>query len=374
MTSASHAPSKTDHLIQHSGSEKKHGIELRDLTKTYKGAKEPTLKDLSLNIVDGEFFSMLGPSGSGKTTMLRLIAGFESPDSGMVMLDGQNVTRVPPYRRSVNTVFQNYALFPHMSVLKNVEYPLKMKQGNDKPSMTKLAHEALDLVGMDTFGKRLPHELSGGQRQRVALARALISRPKVVLLDEPLGALDLQLRHKMQVVLKELQSQLQVTFIYVTHDQGEALAMSDRIAVMNHGRIEQCAPAQDIYYRPETRFVAGFIGKSNLLEGDLRDDVLDWAGLKLRIDGAPGRTGKATVVARIEAVQILPTNRPHGAVNTFPAEVRQKVFLGDADEVVLDVNGTQLVAKVPSGAGALCRPGESVDVQILPSDMRRVND
>ena len=172
------------------------GIELRDLTKTYPGAKEPTLSDLSLNIADGEFFSLLGPSGSGKTTTLRLIAGFESPDSGVVLLDGRDVTKVPPYRRSVNTVFQNYALFPHLTVAKNVAYPLKMK-GAQRSSISAAAGSALELVGMETYAKRLPHELSGGQRQRVALARALVSRPKVVLLDEPLGALDLQLRHKM---------------------------------------------------------------------------------------------------------------------------------------------------------------------------------
>ena len=348
-------------------------IELKDLTKTYAGAKAPTLEHLSLGIVDGEFFSMLGPSGSGKTTMLRLIAGFEGPDSGVVLLDGQDVTRVPPYRRSVNTVFQNYALFPHMNVLRNVEYPLKMK-GTDRPSTNKQAHEALDLVGMAGFVKRLPHELSGGQRQRVALARALVSRPKVVLLDEPLGALDLQLRHRMQVVLKDLHSQLKITFIYVTHDQGEALAMSDRIAVMNLGRIEQCANAQDLYYQPDTRFVAGFIGKSNLLECRLHHDVIDWNGLKLRIDDPLGSSGDTAVVVRTEAIQVLSNEANGPEVNTFEAQVRQTVFLGDAEEVVLKVNTQELIAKVPAGSGIACHPGDQVRVHIQPGDMRCIRD
>ncbi len=351
-----------------------HSIELRDLTKTYPGAKEPTLENLSLSIADGEFFSVLGPSGSGKTTTLRLIAGFEGPDSGVVLLDGQDVTRVPPYRRSVNTVFQNYALFPHMDVAKNVQYPLKMRGGTGRSSITAAAHEALELVGMDSYAKRLPHELSGGQRQRVALARALVSRPKVVLLDEPLGALDLQLRHKMQVVLKDLHQQLRITFIYVTHDQGEALAMSDRIAVMNLGRIEQCATAKDVYYQPSTRFVASFIGKSNLLDCRLDAGVLQWGGLKLRVDGPSATEDAAAVVVRTEAVRIIPAERVAEAVNTFTARVRQRVFLGDADEVILVVNGHELVAKVPTGVAAECRPGHDVHVQILPSDMRRVRD
>ena len=349
------------------------GIELRDLTKTYPGAKEPTLSDLSLNIADGEFFSLLGPSGSGKTTTLRLIAGFESPDSGVVLLDGRDVTKVPPYRRSVNTVFQNYALFPHLTVAKNVAYPLKMKGGAQRSSISAAAGSALELVGMETYAKRLPHELSGGQRQRVALARALVSRPKVVLLDEPLGALDLQLRHKMQVVLKDLHDQIGITFIYVTHDQGEALAMSDRVAVMNLGRIEQCASAQDIYCRPATRFVASFIGKSNLLDCRLQGGVVDWHGIKLGIDDAHGPGGDAALVVRTEAVRILSADQAAGASNTFTARVRQRVFLGDADEVVLTVNGSELVAKVPANAGVSCVPGDDVHVQVLPGDLRRVH-
>lgn len=351
----------------------KYSIQLQRLTKTYVGAKDPTLDDLSLDIEDGEFFSVLGPSGSGKTTTLRLIAGFESSDSGTVVLDGVDVTKVPPNRRNVNTVFQNYALFPHMSVAGNVEYPLKMKSRTNKATIGAAAEEALELVDMHSYAKRLPHELSGGQRQRVALARAFVSKPKVVLLDEPLGALDLQLRQKMQVVLKDLHSRLGITFIYVTHDQGEALAMSDRVAVMNGGRIEQCATAQDIYYRPSTRFVASFIGKSNLMECQVHGGVLEWGGLKLRLDDSTGPDGPAAVAVRTESVRILPADNAVDTTNTFPGRVHQRVFLGDADEVVLDVDGHQLIAKVPAGSAAICRPGDEVRVQILPSDMRRVH-
>lgn len=348
------------------------GVELRNLTKTYTGAQTPTLSDLSLDIADGEFFSLLGPSGSGKTTTLRLIAGFEKPDSGAVHLDGTDVTRIPPYRRSVNTVFQNYALFPHLDVARNVEYPLKMQGRARDSGRAARVRETLELVGMHDYAKRLPHELSGGQRQRVALARALVSRPKVVLLDEPLGALDLQLRHRMQVVLKDLHAQLGITFIYVTHDQGEALAMSDRVAVMNHGRIEQCAAAHDIYRNPATRFVAGFIGRSNLIEGRMTKGVVDWCGHRLDT-GAVTRTHSSAVIAvRTEAVRVLGVDRE--AANAFPATVRQRVFLGDAYEVVLSVGGGELVAKVPSHQANTCAPGATVCVVIRPEDTRIVDD
>jgi spermidine/putrescine transport system ATP-binding protein len=356
-----------------SSSESSGAVELRQLTKTYPGAPTPTLADLSLQIADGEFFSLVGPSGSGKTTTLRLLAGFESPDSGTVLLGGHDVTRVPPYRRSVNTVFQNYALFPHMSVAKNVEYPLKMMGRSERSSRTEAARAALDLVGMGTFATRLPHELSGGQRQRVALARALVSQPKVVLLDEPLGALDLQLRHQMQVVLKDLHSQLGITFIYVTHDQGEALAMSDRIAVMNLGRIEQCGTPQDIYCHPRTRFVAGFIGRSNLLDVSITDGVIDWHGTRLFTSDAGAGNRTTTVAIRTEAIRVVDHHQRGRADNTFEATVRQEVFLGDAYEVVLVVDDGELIAKVPSHQITSCTPGQRVCVSIAPADLRVVD-
>jgi putative spermidine/putrescine transport system ATP-binding protein len=223
---------------------------------------------VSFEVEDGEFFSLLGPSGSGKTTCLRLIAGFEQPDAGEILIHGQSVTGVPPYERDVNTVFQDYALFPHMTVAANVEYSLMIRKVN-AATRRRRADEMLELVKLAGLGGRKPAQLSGGQRQRVALARALINRPRVLLLDEPLGALDLKLREQMQVELKALQRQVRITFVYVTHDQGEALSMSDRVAVFDRGRIEQIDAPAEIYERPATPFVAGFVGVSNVCAGEL---------------------------------------------------------------------------------------------------------
>src|SRR5262244_2584826 len=221
---------------------------------------------VDLEIAEGEFFTMLGPSGSGKTTLLRLIAGFARPDAGTVELAGVDVTREPPYARNVNTVFQDYALFPHMNVLENVEYGLRVAQV-PKAERRRRAEAALDMVRLAGLGGRKPVQLSGGQRQRVALARAIVNEPEVLLLDEPLGALDLKLRQEMQIELKRIQREVGITFVYVTHDQEEALTMSDRLAVMNDGAIEHLSTPREIYEHPKTRFVAGFIGTSNLLAG-----------------------------------------------------------------------------------------------------------
>ena len=221
---------------------------------------------VDLDVLEGEFFSMLGPSGSGKTTCLRMIAGFEAPSEGRILLGGQDVSRLAPYQRDVNTVFQDYALFPHMTVAENVEYGLRVKKVPRDERRARV-EEALAMVQLSAFGERKPAQLSGGQRQRVALARALVNRPKVLLLDEPLGALDLKLRQSMQIELKEIQQSVGLTFIYVTHDQEEALTMSDRLAVFNHGKIEQVGAPADVYERPATGFVAGFVGVSNVMEG-----------------------------------------------------------------------------------------------------------
>ncbi len=219
---------------------------------------------VDLDVLEGEFFSMLGPSGSGKTTCLRMIAGFEAPSEGKILLEGQDVSRLAPYQRDVNTVFQDYALFPHMTVAENVEYGLRVKKVPRDERRTRM-DDALAMVQLSAFGERKPAQLSGGQRQRVALARALVNRPKVLLLDEPLGALDLKLRQSMQIELKEIQQSVGLTFIYVTHDQEEALTMSDRLAVFNHGKIEQVGTPAEVYERPATGFVAGFVGVSNVL-------------------------------------------------------------------------------------------------------------
>jgi len=251
-------------------------IQLVRLRKVFEGVKGETVvavDDVDLEIGEGEFFSLLGPSGSGKTTVLRMIAGFEMPTGGAVLLQGRDVTRLAPYDRDVNTVFQDYALFPHLTVQKNVEYGLKVK-GVGKAERRRRAGEMLESVRLAGFGNRSPAAMSGGQRQRVALARALVNRPKVLLLDEPLGALDLKLREEMQVELKTIQHEVGITFVFVTHDQGEALSMSSRVAVFNNGRIEQVGTPREIYEQPATAFVAGFVGTSNLLGSELSERLL----------------------------------------------------------------------------------------------------
>ncbi|GIE92552.1 ABC transporter ATP-binding protein [Paractinoplanes rishiriensis] len=269
-------------------------IKLTGLRKAF-GAVE-AVAGIDLAIADGEFFSLLGPSGSGKTTVLRMIAGFELPTAGTVELSGRDVTRLAPFERDVNTVFQDYALFPHMSVLENVEYGLKVRKVARRERRER-ALAALGSVRLDGFGDRRPGAMSGGQRQRVALARALVNRPRVLLLDEPLGALDLKLREQMQVELKQIQRDVGITFVFVTHDQGEALTMSDRVAVFDRGVICQVGTPEEVYERPATPFVAGFVGTSNLLTGAVAEELVGRAGtfsvrpekIALTGDGVPGR-------------------------------------------------------------------------------------
>jgi putative spermidine/putrescine transport system ATP-binding protein len=269
-------------------------IRLRGLRKEFVsgGRTVAAVDGVDLDIADGEFLTLLGPSGSGKTTVLRIVAGFEQPTSGSVELGGVDVTDRPPFERDVNTVFQDYALFPHMSVADNVGYSLRVRKVGRAERDTRV-REALEGVRLADLGDRRPAQLSGGQRQRVALARALVGRPRVLLLDEPLGALDLKLREQMQVELKGIQRDLGITFVFVTHDQEEALTMSDRIAVFDRGRIEQVGTAADVYERPQTPFVAGFVGTSNLLSGDAARQVLGregtWSALR-SIRSFSGRT------------------------------------------------------------------------------------
>ena len=248
----------------------KGSVSLTGLTKSF--GEFTAVRDLDLHVAPGEFLSMLGPSGSGKTTVLRIIAGFEEATSGTVRLSGVDVTRTPPHARDVNTVFQDYALFPHMTIAENVGYGLRVK-GTSKSERVEQVAEALRRVRLDHVAGRLPHQLSGGQRQRIALARALILRPQVLLLDEPLGALDKQLREQMQIELKQIQREVGITFIFVTHDQEEALTLSDRVAVFNNGRIEQVGSAREVYEEPQTEFVARFLGLSNLIGAELADEL-----------------------------------------------------------------------------------------------------
>ncbi len=316
-----------------------------DLTKHY--GEVVAVAGINLEIEPGEFFTLLGPSGSGKTTTLRMIAGFEDPSGGSIELAGEEVSSVPPYDRAVNTVFQDYALFPHMTVGENVAYGLKVA-GVDKSERARRRDEALEMVRLPGYAERRPGELSGGQRQRVALARAIVNRPKVLLLDEPLGALDLKLREQMQVELKTIQSEVGITFVYVTHDQDEALTMSDRIAVFNDGRIEQVSPPQELYERPVNEFVAGFVGVSNVIE----------------------RGGRRLTI-RPEKIELLDPAIPANGLHSERGKVAEVVYAGMVTRytVALDGGGTLTLVRQNlegASAGALPEQGEEVLVGWRP--------
>jgi spermidine/putrescine transport system ATP-binding protein len=311
--------------------------------------------DLSLAVADGEFFALLGPSGCGKTTTLKLIGGFEEPSAGEVKIAGRSVLGLPAFKRNVNTVFQNYALFPHLNVRDNVAFGLRMR-GMSRSERRRGAEEALDRVQLAGFGRRRVHELSGGQQQRVALARALVNRPRVLLLDEPLGALDLKLRKAMQLELKTLQRDVGICFVYVTHDQEEALTMADRIAVMNHGRALQVGPPKEIYERPKTRFVAGFIGDSSFLSGRMggsrgadQSEVILESGERLVCLQAEA-SGRVAVSVRPENVRLLAPAAPVTAEeNAVRATVETVEYAGGDTYVFLrTTGGDRLVVRRPS--------------------------
>jgi len=322
-------------------------IRLTGLTKSF--GPVTAVDAVDLEIADGEFFSMLGPSGSGKTTVLRLIAGFETPTAGWVELGGVDVTRKAPFDRDVNTVFQDYALFPHMNVLENVSYGLKVRRV-PKAQARARAIEALDVVRLADLGSRRPAQLSGGQRQRVALARALVNRPKVLLLDEPLGALDLKLREEMQVELKAIQRQVGITFVFVTHDQEEALTMSDRVAVFNGGRIAQMGTPEEVYERPASPFVAGFVGTSNLLTGATAEALLGTGGT------FSVRPEKITVTAKADATA------PADGEVAAAGRVVEVIYAGPATRFVVDLDaGARLVAVAQN-------------LQTTSSDVQRMRD
>src|SRR5690242_2753560 len=330
-------------------------IRLEKLRKEF--GEMTAVDDVDLEIADGEFFSMLGPSGSGKTTVLRMVAGFEKPTAGRIHLAGEDVTDEPPFARDVNTVFQDYALFPHMSVQQNVEYGLRVKKvGRDE--RRRRAEEALATVRLGGYGGRRPHQLSGGQRQRVALARALVNRPRVLLLDEPLGALDLKLRREMQIELKQIQRDVGITFVFVTHDQEEALTLSDRIAVFSDGRIEQVASPRELYQNPSSSFVAGFVGTSNLLTGPAARAIF-------------GRDGTFSI--RPEKIHL--GDVPDPGASTATGVVHEVVYLGSANHYVIDLDmpwagdAPQLVVmrqNFHDSDDQLSRRGEKVRLAWLP--------
>jgi putative spermidine/putrescine transport system ATP-binding protein len=314
-------------------------IEIRNLTKSFGSVCAVDGVDLDINA--GEFLTLLGPSGSGKTTVLRMIAGFETPDSGSVKLNGVDITYLPPYERDVNTVFQDYALFPHMDVISNIEYGLRVK-GVAKDERHQKSLKALEQVRLSGYENRKPNQLSGGQRQRVALARALVNRPSVLLLDEPLGALDLKLRQQMQIELKELQREVGITFIFVTHDQEEALTMSDRIAVFDKGRIQQLDKPSAIYERPTNEFVAGFVGISNLISGRAAQAIL----------GKPG-----TFTVRPEKIHI---GKPESNMRSAEGLIKEVEYLGPSTRFLVQLDaGVTLMALRQNSAES------SIDVEAL---------
>jgi spermidine/putrescine transport system ATP-binding protein len=343
--------------VSSAGSDEGYDVEFRAVTKRF--GSLTAVNGVSLKVRKGEFLSLLGPSGCGKTTSLRMIAGFEQPDEGEIVIGGRDAVGVPPYRRDVNTVFQQYALFPHMSVLDNVAYGLKQR-GAGRPERYAKARTALELVRMTGRERHRPSMLSGGQQQRVALARALVMSPRVLLLDEPLGALDLKLRKEMQIELKRIQEQVGITFIYVTHDQGEALSMSDRVAVMSNGVIEQLDEPRAIYDRPLTPFVADFIGDMNFLSGKVAEAadggfaVIAGPGVVVRGRGTAARGTRVRVgirPERIVATSSTGAGAAAGTANSAAAEVVAKMYLGDQ---------IQIVAKLPGLADIVVREQRAV--------------
>jgi spermidine/putrescine transport system ATP-binding protein len=355
-------------------------VELRQVTKRFETFT--AVHEVNLEIQRGEFLTLLGPSGCGKTTILRMISGFETPTEGTVWLDGQDVTQLPPYRRNVNQVFQSYALFPHLTVAENIAFGLKM-QGASKATIIEKVREGIELVSLQGKESHKPSALSGGQKQRVALARAVVCAPKVLLLDEPLSALDARLRHQMQIELKHLQRRLGITFVFVTHDQEEALTMSDRIAIVNAGRVEQIGTADDIYHLPKTRFVAEFIGQANLMPvqviGREDDDAIVRLAddITLRVDGAnlPPDELTASISFRPEKIHLCRDTEL--CENTFFAEVTEEIFRGQTDELRLrTASGLELTVVVANESRTqdAFHKGDRPLCRIHPQDIVVVRD
>ncbi len=334
-------------------------VELKDIVVEFDG--ERILDKINLNIKDKEFVTLLGPSGCGKTTTLRIIGGFINPDSGTVMFDGKKINGLPPYKRNVNTVFQRYALFPHLNVYENIAFGLRVQKVSEK-DINKRVAEMLKLVNLVGFEKRTVQRLSGGQQQRVAIARALVNHPKVLLLDEPLGALDLKLRKEMQIELKRIQQQLEITFIYVTHDQEEALTMSDTVVVMNGGVIQQIGSPVDIYNEPENAFVADFIGESNILNGlMIKDKLVEISGREFEcVDGGFGENTPVDVVIRPEDITIVPPEQAK-----LCGVVESVIFKGVHYEMLIDAYDYRWIVHSTKAADK----GASVGLSFGPDDI-----
>ena len=379
---------ESNHTTEGSGPPSGNGstpsVSLRSVVKRF--GDFTAVRGIDLDIAQGEFFTMLGPSGCGKTTTLRMIAGFEEPNEGQILIDGDDVAALPAHRRPTNTVFQSYALFPHLTVAENVAYGLKRK-GVDKSEIGDRVQAELDRVGLANEGNRKPNQLSGGQQQRVALARAIVNLPKVLLLDEPLGALDLKLRKGLQIELKRIQQEVGITFVYVTHDQEEALTMSDRIAVMNQGVIEQVAPPEDVYERPSTTFVAGFIGVSNLMPAKVVSTTGDRATVELEAGGtteavANGIATGESCFAVVRPEKLLVhrgDDLGDGGHPSVEGTVESSVFLGTATQLIVRIAGdVRLTVLIPNADEAERQrlPGGGVDVRLswAPEHMHLVRE
>jgi spermidine/putrescine ABC transporter ATP-binding subunit len=359
-------------------------IEIDNVSRIF-GGKVVAVDNVRLDVAEGEFITLLGPSGCGKTTLLRMLAGFEMPDQGSIRLDGKDVTFLPPYRRDLNMVFQDYALFPHLTAAKNVAFGLE-RQKLDRAQIAKRVDEALQLVGLSAMADRMPHKLSGGQRQRVALARAIVRRPRVLLLDEPLSALDANLREAMQVELKHLHNKLGITFIMVTHDQTEALVMSDRIVVMHRGRIAQAGSPGDLYDRPASTYVASFVGTSNIIEGTIVSTsngiVFERQGLRLQCPAfqgfSPGQ--RAVAAIRPERLRIVPADAQDA--NVIACSVEERLFHGNSvrlrcrlasgDVFLCDrqLNGSRDLVSLPEAGQTVHFAADSESIALFQEDSR----
>jgi putative spermidine/putrescine transport system ATP-binding protein len=346
-------------------------LTITNLVKSYDG-RQNAVDRIDLSVRAGEFVSFLGPSGSGKTTTLMMIAGFEQPSSGHISMDGAPIERIAPYDRNIGMVFQNYALFPHMSVNDNVAFPLRIRR-RPKAEIAQRVRRTLDMVGLSIFGERFPAELSGGQQQRVALARALVFEPGLVLLDEPLGALDKSLREQMQVELKRMHRDLGVTMIYVTHDQTEAMTMSDRIAVFNAGRIEHVGTPTEVYFRPRSRFVASFIGDSNLLEGhvgaDGAIDVPEFGRVAIERGGL-ARGARVLLLLRPESIEM--TSADGVSATTNQLQLTDVVNYGDSLLLIGTAGTHPLRVRVPGRMASTLQPGQTCGISWRPSDVQIV--